>query len=110
MRAAHTATKRDSATGEQNCGVVQLRNSFAPVFLDAFEIQKRNLAVLVVAAFLYDLLGLISPLIVIVWFTMPIGWLIVASAYAQIIESGKLPLSEEELQGAVPPLRPTQDW
>ncbi len=30
------------------------------------------------------------------WFITPIGWLIVASAYVQIIESQKLPLSEEE--------------
>jgi hypothetical protein len=48
--------------------------------------------------------------VVIAWFTAPIGWLIVASAYAQIIESGKLPLSTEELNGAVPPVRPMQDW
>ena len=30
------------------------------------------------------------------WFITPIGWLIVASAYAQVIESQKLPLSDEE--------------
>ena len=47
---------------------------------------------------------------IFVWFLAPIGWLIVASAYAQIIESGKLPLSAEELNGAVPPVRPMQDW
>jgi hypothetical protein len=33
------------------------------------------------------------------WFITPIGWLIVASAYAQIIESQKLPLSDEEVFG-----------
>jgi|CXWL01.1.fsa_nt_gi uncharacterized membrane protein len=30
------------------------------------------------------------------WFITPIGWLIVASAYVQVIESQKLPLSDEE--------------
>lgn len=48
--------------------------------------------------------------VVIGWFITPIGWLIVASAYAQIIESGKVPLSAEELSGAIPPVRPMQDW
>jgi hypothetical protein len=43
--------------------------------------------------------------IVLAWFVTPIGWLIVASAYAQLVESGKLPLSAEELEGQVPPER-----
>ncbi|MDA1049053.1 MAG: hypothetical protein O3C40_01050 [Planctomycetota bacterium] len=34
------------------------------------------------------------------WFITPIGWLIVASAYAQLIESQKLPLSDEEVRSS----------
>lgn len=35
------------------------------------------------------------------WFITPLGWLIVASAYNQIVESQKLPISEEERKHAI---------
>jgi len=40
------------------------------------------------------------------WFITPLGWLIVASAYVQIIESQKLPLSDEEVASSNVSLSP----
>jgi hypothetical protein len=45
--------------------------------------------------------------IVLGWFVTPIAWLIAASAYVQVVESKKWPLSEEERRTAAlsPPVR-----